>query len=554
MGVENYRILLDLPSKTPALGFNQYAEALKNILEQGEPQFAVGIFGGWGSGKTTLMQAIESRLNKENTISVQFSAWRYEKEKHLIVPLLDTVRESLVQWSGQRRTGWKDAKKTASTIGKVMASLIAGLSLKIGVPGSVELSFDANKALASGRLFGEEERNAKVPRSFYHASFRALNGAFSQLISINPEFRIVVFIDDLDRCLPEGTLEVLESMKLFFDLRGFVFVVGLDRSVVEWCIDNKYGTAGTADDEENRAHYQIRGSDYIKKIFQVPFRLAPVGITQLSEFLDSLYAGNLLPTEQIDEIRTRVEAHLRFLVTNAGINPREIKRYINAYTLLVKVKPHLERDAVLALQTLSFRTDWRSAREALYAYREVFIDALRRQLVEEEENALEDLDPDLETIPQSFLNYLGPDSAGHPLLSARPLDEYIYSGEATLSTQNLALLDLIHDVTNIRRSMRSILENDVFDAKEMTSVLSQAKSLQSMARDILGGHPARSVYNNLRDIMNGIENMQKGQELAEAMNTWNEQVDPLVRQTVTNLLDLYQFPSGTPIAESAMKK
>jgi hypothetical protein len=553
MTVENYRILVDLPSKTPALGFDQYADALKNIIEQGEPQFAVGIFGGWGSGKTTLMQAIESRLNKENTIGVQFSAWRYEKEKHLIVPLLDTVREALVQWSDQRPTGWKDAKKTASTIGKVMASLIAGLSLKIGVPGSVELSFDANKALASGRLFGEEEKNAKVARSFYHASFRALNGAFSQLVSINPKFRIIVFIDDLDRCLPEGTLEVLESMKLFFDLRGFVFVVGLDRSVVEWCIDNKYGTEGSADNEEDRAHYQIRGSDYIKKIFQVPFRLAPVGITQLTEFLNSLYAGDLLPNEQIDEIRNRVEPHLRFLVTDTGINPREIKRYINAYTLLVKVKPHLERDAVLALQTLAFRTDWRSAREALYAYREVFTDALQRQSVGEED-ALEDLDPDLSTIPQSFLNYVGPDSPGHPLLSAMPLDEYIYSGEATLSTQNLALLDLIRDVTNIRRSMRSILEKDVLDAKEMTSVLSQVGSLQNVTRDILGGHPARLVYNNLRDIMNGIENMQKRQDLSEAKNTWNDQVDPLVRHTVTNLLDLYQFPSGTPIAESNMKK
>jgi predicted KAP-like P-loop ATPase len=39
--------------------------------------------------------------------------------------------------------------------------------------------------------------------------------------------KIVIFVDDLDRCLPDNALDVIESMKLFFDLPGFVFVVGL---------------------------------------------------------------------------------------------------------------------------------------------------------------------------------------------------------------------------------------------------------------------------------------------------------------------------------------
>jgi hypothetical protein len=45
--------------------------------------------------------------------------------------------------------------------------------------------------------------------------------------------RVVVYVDDLDRCLPPSALEVLESMKLFFDLDGFVCVVGLDQQVIE---------------------------------------------------------------------------------------------------------------------------------------------------------------------------------------------------------------------------------------------------------------------------------------------------------------------------------
>jgi predicted KAP-like P-loop ATPase len=86
-GVDGYKILLDLPPTKvePALGFTEYANALKGIIEGSAPRFAVGIFGSWGSGKTTLMRAIEAQLDQKQTICVQFSAWRYEKEPHLIV-------------------------------------------------------------------------------------------------------------------------------------------------------------------------------------------------------------------------------------------------------------------------------------------------------------------------------------------------------------------------------------------------------------------------------------------------------------------------------------
>ena len=41
--------------------------------------------------------------------------------------------------------------------------------------------------------------------------------------------------------------------------------------------------------------------------------------------------------------------------TSTGVNPREVKRYINAYTLQRKISPALDADVVLCLQTLAFR-------------------------------------------------------------------------------------------------------------------------------------------------------------------------------------------------------
>ena len=81
---QNFRIILDVPANTPQLSFTDYARAFRDIIEGSDPRFSIGIFGGWGAGKTTLMGRIRENLNINKCVAVDFSAWRYEKEEHLI--------------------------------------------------------------------------------------------------------------------------------------------------------------------------------------------------------------------------------------------------------------------------------------------------------------------------------------------------------------------------------------------------------------------------------------------------------------------------------------
>jgi predicted KAP-like P-loop ATPase len=58
-----------------------------------EPRFAVGIFGNWGTGKTSLMKMIEENLDKTNTLTVWFEAWRYDRDTHFaLLPFLRQLR------------------------------------------------------------------------------------------------------------------------------------------------------------------------------------------------------------------------------------------------------------------------------------------------------------------------------------------------------------------------------------------------------------------------------------------------------------------------------
>ncbi len=499
------RLLLDVPAAQPVLGFEQISRALAETIMQSDPRFAIGIFGGWGSGKTTLMQAIERKLDPREVVNVRFVAWRYEKEKHLIVPLLDVIREALLNWADDHDQDGA-AHATATAIGRVVRSLVAGLTLTVGLPGAVEASFDANSALQEHSKLSDEERQTRTPRSFYHASFRALEDAFAKFAGAETGRRIVVFVDDLDRCLPKNALQVLESMKLFFDLDGFVFVVGLDDNIIEYAVQKKYPNRARAPAEANpeRAMGEARpitGREYIKKVFQLPYRLKPVSVQDLRHFIQAASQEAGLSPEQRQDLRSTVEGHLTYMVGDGTVNPREVKRYINLYTLQMLINPELDRNALLALQTISFRQDWEEAIwNPLMESREQYLDAVRQHLSAGAGNG--EAADDFGFFPEDFLEYVGERAPGRELLLIDNLEAYLSLGEAVRSASDPALREAINEFGKVRSLLRTAHDLDPGSddlTHTATELLSTLNSVQGRVAAAAGGAvQARSAIESVR--------------------------------------------------------
>jgi predicted KAP-like P-loop ATPase len=70
-------IITDEPL-TDAPDLNEYSKTLSNIIINSQPRSTVGIYGGWGTGKTTIMQMIQRHLDEvdNNIITIWFDAWR----------------------------------------------------------------------------------------------------------------------------------------------------------------------------------------------------------------------------------------------------------------------------------------------------------------------------------------------------------------------------------------------------------------------------------------------------------------------------------------------
>jgi len=154
----------------------------------------------------------------------------------------------------------------------------------------------------------------------------------------------VVFIDDLDRCMPDIALQVLEALKLYLNIDNLIFVVGVDKDVVDRLVVEHYRRLGLVRDtaligpepEENEAkraalnaqreREERKARSYLAKMFQVEVNIRPSEEqidTLLDEYLESIAYWKKLKPEEKKIFRPLIKKQARG-------NPREIKRLINS--------------------------------------------------------------------------------------------------------------------------------------------------------------------------------------------------------------------------------
>jgi KAP family P-loop domain len=139
--------------------------------------------------------------------------------------------------------------------------------------------------------------------------------------------RIVVFIDDLDRCSPEHAVEVFESIKVFLDIKGFVFVLGLSRQALDKLIVSKFAKLGVTD---------MTAEQYIRKIIQIEIQIPKWDESSLDKLIDRFF-------QKIDG-ESHNKGEIQKLMKQAAVerNPREAKRFMNKYIMVCKIYSETE--------------------------------------------------------------------------------------------------------------------------------------------------------------------------------------------------------------------
>jgi len=379
--------LSDYWTTDDALHFSDFCPALLDILMEAQTPLTVGVFGAWGSGKTSLLRMLKEKIDEKDlryVRTVWFTAWKYDRHEALWRAFILRVLEALYPRVPQEKWGdaeeeltahldrmvesvyraveWEEAARWAldlSRVGKEAAKLPGFLLLSSVGAGKVAEALGIAPDLA-----GVIQREAQAARLEQLVSMEQFEDRFRQALEMALELergvpedrrRLVVFVDDLDRCLPEKAVEVLEAIKLFLEVEGTVFVLGMDREVIERGIEVRYGSLFRRDEDEGeeRAEMPIRGDAYLQKIVQIPFHLPPLGLEDLEEYIQRL-EEDLPPQARLGEVTRQVFAH--------GLlpNPRQVKRALNIFRLLKEIARTRGMEVAwpLLAKTVLIQTQW----------------------------------------------------------------------------------------------------------------------------------------------------------------------------------------------------
>ena len=302
------------------LGFDYLVDSLEVVLTQ--PRLlplTVGVLGDWGSGKTSLLQMAQERLDASGDyVTVFFSPWRYEAYENIKAALMDTILSKLEERipdtepekkSLLRRLRHKVtrmmvgplamAKSFAPTAG-ALAAAHGGVSPDVGAAAATAAVAGVQAAVAEEGHASELEPTG--PTVFESVSdFRK---EFKELVdSLEDVKAVVVLIDDLDRCLDDTVIYVFEAIRLFLQVSSTAFVLAANRSIVQAAIDRRYPAAHEGD--------PALGKDYLEKIIQIEITVPPLSEAEAETYLNLLFAELRLDDEQMTKIREAVTLRRR---------------------------------------------------------------------------------------------------------------------------------------------------------------------------------------------------------------------------------------------------
>ena len=308
------------------------------------------------------MQLIKNELKQNysrNVETVWFDSWRYEREKYsAMVPLLRTIILAIEDTLEKiNNSAAQDKKKQVlsklkTTFIKVGGSILRNTTANVGINAGEAL--EAGATFEIGKMIDDYKSDGSViidqERVYFHKHISEhLNDEFHKIRydedgSLIYDFRLVIFIDDLDRCTPERALEILESIKTFFDIEGIIYVIGMDPRTIDPIIMTKYG--------ENM---KIDGMDYLQKIVQLPFQIPVWNAKDISTTIRDMITKTGMSKSEINYILEGTNIEL--IIRAAQLNPRDVKRFINTLILSKVIYGQSSKDfeKLIAIQAFYFR-------------------------------------------------------------------------------------------------------------------------------------------------------------------------------------------------------
>jgi len=379
-----------------SFGHAHIAAAVTESILYTAPPYIIGIFGGWGTGKSSVLELIKSNLNKRRVPTISIDAWRYSSAKSLkraflihvahekAPKLLDELRAKLYTTETQtvpprdskldkKADFWSGLSQLLDVVLKVFSKfclfgvLFFGLLTIIfmlrscasrGGIGSlnwveiidkfIDLAFipfivaliDQLRPYISQEPIIVTHERIDADELLCQYFEKVVNAAIRRL---SPgKQRLVVFVDNLDRLNDEKMVEALEALKTYLSNRNCIFVVACDDDVVRSVVAKSDKVPRVALKETTDSDAQrLGGEDYLDKFFQQAFRLPAYMEIDLSDFAEEQFSQTQL-CSSLKAAGVNIRNLLSTIIPSDVNSPRKVKRLLNEFIALYEVAKRRE--------------------------------------------------------------------------------------------------------------------------------------------------------------------------------------------------------------------
>lgn len=455
----------DIETTIDYIHFSVVAKTVADlIIESGDNPISIGVSGSWGSGKSSMVKMVGKELmateNPDSYVFLEFNAWLYQGYDDAKTALLQVVAQKLGDELKKRkvidtddigkkfksfvkRINWFQVSKMAFPLmmGVIPGAAPAGtiMSLANAIRGSISNQTDKEKNTSA--IKGAFENLAPEIKELIKDE--ATKPATEQIEELRKEFedileklkiKLVVLVDDLDRCLPETSIATLEAMRLLLFVKHTAFVIAADEQMIRNGVRAHFANVELSDGLE---------TSYFDKLIQVPITVPHLGIAEIKVYMVLLFLELEVRRKNVKEsVFENAQNKLEELLSQAWItditrdkitqifdpetleimndyistadqiagilasadkikgNPRLIKRFLNALEIRKKVVAYngMTVDSELVIKMLLFE---RCASVGAFDY-------LLKKLTESQDGTL-DFIKDIEEALESGKEYKIPD-------------------------------------------------------------------------------------------------------------------------------------------------
>lgn len=304
----------DIETTDDYLHFSVVSGTVAELIdESGDNPISIGVSGNWGTGKSSMVKMIGKELEKSNKaekttyIFLEFNAWLYQGYDDAKTALLHSVAKKLSEEMKKRhipesdKTLWKRFQKFTKRINWLQVSKI-GLPLLVGlIPGAAPAGAAAaliSSIVNSIKTPDDKGKNAEAVETNlkeFLSNFDDIlkddetKSTTQQIEELRKDFedileklniRLVVLVDDLDRCLPETAISTLEAMRLLLFVKRTAFIIAADEQMIRNGVRAHFGNVDLSDDLI---------TSYFDKLIQVPITVPRLGIPEVKVYTFLLF-------------------------------------------------------------------------------------------------------------------------------------------------------------------------------------------------------------------------------------------------------------------------